>query len=126
MTVRSYKDLVVWQRAIDLLVEVYKVTALYPVEERFGLAAHTRRSAVSISSNIAEGYARYSRAEYVRYVEIAYGSAAELESQLIAADRLGFIPAGQLHVFELLAEVERMLASLRRTLRRNPKIPSVP
>jgi four helix bundle protein len=101
---------------MDLLVEVYTVTAKYPAEERYGLAAHTRRSAVSISSNIAEGYARHSRAEYVRHVQIAYGSAAELESQLLAANRLGFIASTQGRVFELNAEVERMLASLRRSL----------
>jgi four helix bundle protein len=117
MSLRSFKDLLVWQKAMDLMVEVYRVTADYPDEERFGLAAHTRKTVVSIPSNIAEGSARRHRPEYVRHVDIGYGSAAELETQLIAADRLGFIPADRRRVFEMHDEVERMLASLRRSLR---------
>lgn len=120
MPLRSYKELAVWQKAMDLLIEVYRVTRAYPPEERFGLAAHTRRSSVSIPSNIAEGYARHYRAEYIRHVDIAYGSTAELETQLIAAQRLEFIPTMERRVFELQAEVERMLASLRRSLRSRP------
>jgi four helix bundle protein len=114
-TLRNFRDLTVWQRAMDLLVEVYAVTAQYPGEERFGLAAHTRRSAVSIPSNIAEGYSRRHRAEYNRHLDIAYASAAELQTQIIAAHRLGFLPPHG-RVFTLLAEVERMLAALRRRL----------
>ncbi len=124
MSLRSFKDLVVWQRAMDLLVEVYRITAKYPDEERFGLAAHTRKSVVSIPSNLSEGYARHHRLEYTRHVDIAYGSTAELETQLIAGDRLGFIAATDRRVFELHSEVERMLAALRRSLRVSK--PSVP
>ena len=113
---RSYQDLVVWQKSMDLLVAVYDVTGRYPFNERFGLAAHTRRSAVSIPSNIAEGYNRRSRSEYIRHLDIAYASTAELETQLIAAQRLDFLPA-QARVLSQLAEVERMLAALRRSLR---------
>jgi four helix bundle protein len=127
MSLRSFKELLVWQKAMDLLVEVYRVTADYPDEERFGLAAHTRKTVVSIPSNIAEGYARHHRPEYVRHVDIAYGSTAELETQLIAADRLGFIPADRRQVFEMHGEVERMLASLRRRLRSGSSSgPSIP
>jgi four helix bundle protein len=111
---------------MDLIVEVYRVTKGYPFEERFGLAAHTRRSAVSIPSNIAEGYARHTRGEYVRFVEIAYGSVAELETQLIAAHRLGFMSSDERQVFALLSEEERMLAALRRSLRFRASKPSVP
>ena len=123
MALRSYKELLVWQKAMDLLVEVYGVTGRYPAEERFGLAVHTRRTAVSIPSNIAEGYTRRHRAEYVRHVDIAYASTAELETQLIAAQRLGFIAPTQSRLFERHGEVERMLASLRRKLSKpqNPK-----
>ena len=116
MALRSYKELVVWQKAMDLLVEVYRVTGRYPAEERFGLAAHTRRTAVSMPSNIAEGYARRHRAEYVRQVDIAYASAAEFETQLIAAARMEFMDSAQKQIFERHSEVERMLASLRRKL----------
>jgi four helix bundle protein len=122
---RSYKDLLVWQKGMDLLVEVYATTKAYPLEERYGLAAHTRRTAVSIPSNIAEGYARHSRAEYVRYIEIAYASLAELETQLIAARRLKFLSTDKGRVFALLAEEERMLSSLRHRLRsRSSKTPA--
>lgn len=110
MPITTYKDLVVWQRAMDLVTETYRVTSTYPAEERFGLAAHTRRSSISVPSNIAEGYARRRRAEYFRHVDIAYGSAAELETQLIAAKRLGFLAPKEHRVFELESEVERMLS----------------
>src|SRR5262249_52372873 len=126
MALRSYKDLTVWQRAMELLVEVYRVTKQYPDEERFGLAAHTRRTAVSIPSNIAEGYARRYRREYVRHLDIAFASAAELETQLIAGERLGYLDSSQRTVFDLLAEVERMLASLRRTLGSSATTPEKP
>lgn len=117
MALRSFKELVVWQKAMDLLVEMYRITQGYPEQERFGLPAHTRRTAVSIPSNIAEGYARYRRAEYVRHADIAYASVAELETQLIAGQRLQFIGPRDSAVFTQLAEVERMLAALRRSLR---------
>jgi four helix bundle protein len=105
---------------MDLVIETYKVTSMYSSAERFGLTAQTRRSSVSIPSNIAEGYARRRRAEYLRYIDIAYGSTAELETQLIAAKRLGFLASKEHHVFELQSEVERMLASLRRRLAQPP------
>ena len=112
---RSYKDLVVWQKAMDLLVEVYAVTSPYPFDERFGLAAHTRRSSVSIPSNIAEGYNRRYRSEYLRHLDIAYASTTELETQLLAAERLDYLPSAS-RVLVLLADVERLLAALRRRL----------
>jgi four helix bundle protein len=120
MPLRDFKDLKVWQRSMDLLVDVYRVTALFPPEERFGRVAQTRRSAMSVPSNIAEGYARHHRAEYVHHLDFAYGSLAELETQLMAAQRLGFLREPDARVFAAIAEVERMLASLRRTLRSRP------
>lgn len=112
---RTYRDLLVWQRAMDLLVAVYAATGRYPGEEKFGLAAHTRRSAVSVPSNIAEGYSRRHRAEYLRHLDIAYASTCELETQLLAARRLRFLHASS-ETFKLLTEVERMLSALRRRL----------
>lgn len=91
MSLKTFKDLQVWQKAMDLLIEVYAVTLRYPDEERYGLAAHTRKTAVSIPSNIAEGYARHHRNDYLRFLDISYGSTAELETQLIAAVRLAYI-----------------------------------
>src|SRR6266404_7895587 len=112
MILRSYKELIVWQRSMELLVEVYRATGKYPPEERFGLAVHTRKSAVSIPSNVAEGYTRGHRTEYLRHVSISYASGAELETQLIAADLLGFIKPTDRRAFELRDQVERMLGAL--------------
>jgi four helix bundle protein len=78
--VKSHADLDVWKRAVDLAADVYKVTASFPAEEKFGLVSQMRRSAVSIASNIAEGAARTSRREFMQFLSIASGSASELVS----------------------------------------------
>ena len=116
---RTYKDLKVWQRAYDLCLLVYRVSACFPVEERFGLIAQMRRAAVSIPSNIAEGYSRATTKDYVRFLWIAAGSLAELETQsLLAKDlRLG-ADVGLGSVLESVAELQRMLPALIRSLKR--------
>ncbi|MGB7188726.1 MAG: four helix bundle protein [Acidobacteriaceae bacterium] len=86
----SYRDLIAWQRAVDLSVQIYKVTADFPREEIYGLSSQMRRAAVSIASNIAEGYGRASRREYRQFLSIAHGSTLELQTQLAIAKRLGF------------------------------------
>ncbi len=91
--VQSYKDLIAWQKAMDMVEGVYRVTAGYPRDERFGLISQTRRAAVSVPSNIAEGYGRQTRREYIQFVHIARGSANEVETQLLLACRLGSCPA---------------------------------
>ena len=80
--IQSYKDLLAYQKAYELALEVYKVTNKFPKEEAYGLVSQTRRAAISIPSNIAEGYRRGSRKEYIQFLNIAYGSAAELETQI--------------------------------------------
>ena len=87
---KSYRDLTVWQRSMQLVKAVYELTEAFPSQEQFGLTSQMRRSAVSIPSNIAEGFARKSRGEYARFVDIAYGSAAKLETQLDIAAMLEF------------------------------------
>ena len=87
---QTYKDLVVWQKSITLVVEIYAITALFPSEEKFGLVSQMRRAAVSIPSNIAEGYARKNRKENAQFINIAFGSGAELETQIIIAKRVNF------------------------------------
>lgn len=87
MYIQSYKDLKVWQRAIELIEEIYKLTANFLKEEIYGLTSQMRRCAISIPSNIAEGYKRRSLGEYVQFLKIADGSAAELETQLIISKR---------------------------------------
>lgn len=87
-TIYTYKDLIVWQRSIQLVVEVYKLTENFPREEIYGLTSQIRRSAVSISSNIAEGRFRGSRKDYLQFLRVAYSSGAELETQIEIAKRL--------------------------------------
>lgn len=111
--VESYKDLHVWQRAIQLSTAVYKLTAGFPSEERFGLTAQMRRSSVSIASNIAEGYGRLSRGEYKHFLGVARGSNSELQTQMVIATNLGFgHPDGMTAANRLSDEVARMLVGL--------------
>lgn len=107
---QSYRDLIVWQKSIELVALVYRVTERFPKSELFGLTSQMRRAAVSIPSNLAEGYARKHRAEYLQFVRIAYGSGAELETQLIITKKLGFASDKDLiTVVSLLDEIMRML-----------------
>jgi four helix bundle protein len=85
----SYRDLIAWQRAVDLSVQIYRTTGDFPREEIYGITSQMRRAAVSIASNIAEGYGRNSRREYRQFLGIAHGSALELQTQLAIAIRLG-------------------------------------
>jgi four helix bundle protein len=86
--IKTYKDMIVWQKAIELVIEVYALTKKFPQEEIFGLTSQMRRASVSIPSNIAEGFTRRTRKEYAQFSRIAFGSGAELETQVIIAKRL--------------------------------------
>ena len=111
--VRHYKDLIAWQKGMDLVVSVYRLTASFPTDERFGLIAQTRRAAVSVPSNIAEGYGRSSKRDYMRFLGIARGSANELETQLLAASRLGFASQSDTApVLSLVNETQRIISGL--------------
>jgi four helix bundle protein len=115
---QSFKDLVVWQKAIDLTVDVYKLTAKFPDAERFGLTNQMRRASVSVSSNISEGYGRATKGEYVQFLGHARGSCSELETQLVIAKRLGFGSPGNLESADSLCnEVGRMLGELMKSIR---------
>ncbi|OGH59426.1 MAG: hypothetical protein A2725_01195 [Candidatus Magasanikbacteria bacterium RIFCSPHIGHO2_01_FULL_33_34] len=113
----TYKDLIVWQKSIELVVEIYKLTNLFPVEEKFGIISQMRRCAISIPSNIAEGYARKSKKENAQFVNISFGSATELETQIVIAKKLNF--AG-IKLFtkadNLLLEILKMLYKYREKL----------
>lgn len=109
--IRSYRDLEVWQRAFELSREVYQVTKHFPQDERFGLTSQIRRSAVSVPSNIAEGYGRGSRIEYLRFLKISRGSLCELETQALLADSEGFLRDGH-RVFDLAKSTGQMLSAL--------------
>ena len=91
MKINSYKDLQVWQKAIELVKKVYLVTKAFPNDEMYGLINQMRRSAVSIASNIAEGKSRQTKKEYIRFLYITIGSTAELETQVIIAHELKYI-----------------------------------
>ena len=91
MSIKNYKDLIVWQKSMDLVIDVYQLIKELPREEKDGLANQMRRSVVSIPSNIAEGYYRYSKKELLQFLYIARGSSAELETQLFIVKRLSLI-----------------------------------
>lgn len=111
----SFKDLVVWQKSILLARETYKATRKLPKNEDFGLSSQLRRAAVSIASNIAEGSKRGTRKDFLQFLRIANGSAAELETQFIIASAV--YPESNLQVAEeVLSEVQRMLTGLMRSL----------
>jgi four helix bundle protein len=117
-SVNTFRDLIVWQKAMDLVTEVYKITKTFPKEEVYGLISQMRRCAVSIPSNIAEGHSRHSRKDFLRYLEIAMGSIFELQTQNEIASKLNYIAeASVLDIFDKSREVERMLSSMMRKLK---------
>lgn len=110
----GYRELIVWQKGLDLVVGVYRLTATFPKSETFGLASQMQRAAVSIPSNIAEGNALRQTKAYLRHLAIASGSLAELETQLEIAGRLGYLLDRQL--MQNAGEIGRMLSGLRQKL----------
>ena len=121
MKISHYKELIVWQKAINLVHEVYQITRQFPKSEVYALASQMQRSAVSIPANLAEGYARKHRAEYAQFVKIAFGSGAELETHLLIAQNIGFLKKEEATEAEaLLNEVMRMLNKLSSSLLAKP------
>src|SRR6266550_6726385 len=117
--IRGYRDLIVWQDSMDLVVTVYRITATFPKEERYSLVNQLRRAAVSVPSNIAEGHGRSRTGDYLRYLSVAVGSLMELETQVQIARRLGYIVEEQeTRLLKSSAVLARMLAGLIRALRR--------
>ena len=117
-TVVTHKDLEVWKKAMDLVAQVYSLTARFSKEELYGLTSQIRRSAVSIPSNIAEGAARHSRKEFIQFLHIASGSVAELETQLLLAIRMEFISSDS--IISHVEEVRKLLLGLHRSLKKKP------
>ncbi len=118
-SIRSYRDLKVWQMSIDLVVECYHLTSGFPRDERFSLTQQIRRAVVSVPSNIAEGHGRTHLGEYLYHLSIANGSLMELETQIIIARRLGFLAQqGYNRLLSVTAELGRMLTGLRQKLAR--------
>ncbi len=114
----SFKNLVVWQRSVELSLAIYKLTGSFPPSEKFGLTNQLRRASVSVASNIAEGYGKSTRGEYVLFLGHARGSNCELQTQLIIAAGLRMGTESELKQAECLAqEVSRMLVVLMKRLR---------
>jgi len=115
---KSYRDLLVWQKGIDLVVIAYKATAGFPKSEMYGLISQIRRAATSIPANIAEGYGRGSRKEYLQFLQIAQGSLKELETHFIVSEKLLYLTAAQTErLLTKTGELGRMLGSLIRKLK---------
>lgn len=116
--IRSYRDLVVWKRSVDLAYEVYQLVMVFPGHEQFALSDQVRRAVVSVAANIAEGQARQQRREFLQALHVARGSLAELDTLLVLAGRLGYADSAVLSSFEArIAEVGRLLHGLIRSLR---------
>jgi four helix bundle protein len=114
---KNFKGLKVWQKSYDLCLKTYRITGDFPSEEKYGLTSQARRSAVSIPSNIAEGYGRKTTADYIRLLYIAYGSLCELDTQIMLAADLKFVADGKLGDLKSdISEVERMLKALIKSL----------
>lgn len=116
IVMNNHRDLEVWQKSIDFAVNIYRLTEKFPSSELYGLVSQMRRSAVSISSNIAEGAARNGNKEFIQFLHVALGSASEIETQLIIAERLQYIQKDELVVHEL-GGIQKMLMGLIKYLR---------
>ncbi len=114
---KSYRDLIVWQKSVNFVTQIYVVTRDFPREELYGLTAQIRRSAVSVPSNIAEGYGRNSRNDYARFLQIANGSLYEIQTQLEISLNLSYLSESRFNeIYEQSREIERMLSSLIRKI----------
>lgn len=119
-SIRRFEDLIAWQRAFRLALEVIRAVRVFPAEERFALAMQMRRSAVSVPSNIAEGFGRGTRTDYIRFLYIARGSLFELNTQSRLAQELTYFqPEQAKSITDLIDETERVLCGLIRALERN-------
>jgi four helix bundle protein len=119
---QNYRDLMVWQRAIDLTVCIYRLTRVYPKEELYGLVSQMRRASVSVASNIAEGRGRLTQGEFRQFLGLAQGSIYELQTQLLVSKKLGMGIGETLDEAESLSnEVSKMLGSFIQTLKPETK-----
>ena len=117
----NFKNLKVWQKAVELAVLVYEVTKSFPTEEKFGITSQMRRSSVSTSSNIAEGSARNSSKAFCNCLEISLGESFELETQLIIAFRTGILPEEKFSLLSReIAELQKMVIGFKNTVEANP------
>jgi len=113
MDIKSYKDMIVWQKSMDLAIEIYKLVKLLPKEEIYALSDQMRRAAVSVPSNIAEGQSRNKTKEFLQFLSIARGSNAELFTQLLICEKVGYLTEKQtMYAKSTSSEISKMLVSL--------------
>lgn len=113
----GYRDLIVWQKGMELVKSVYRVTQTFPTQERYGLVSQMRRAAVSIPSNVAEGHVRHTTKEFIQFVSHAEGSLAELDTQMRLGLEIGYCSNAEAEqTFALMEELRKMLNSLRWSL----------
>ena len=119
MPVKDYRELIVWQKAMNFVEFVYRATANFPKEELYGLISQMRRAAVSIPSNIAEGQARNTTRDFLHFLAIAYGSRKEVETQVLIAERLGYINNQQSNnLVQFTTEIARLISGLTNSLKK--------
>jgi four helix bundle protein len=117
--VKDYRDLIVWQKAMDLVETIYRTTSTFPREEIYGLTSQVRRAAISIPSNIAEGNGRNTTRDYVHFLGMAYGSVKEVETQVLIAERLQYINSSRSdELVRLTGEIARLISGLMNSLNR--------
>jgi four helix bundle protein len=118
---KSFRELIVWRKSIILVIKIYKLTGKFPKSETYSLSSQMRRAAVAIPSNIAEGYIRSHTKEYAQFINIAFSSGAELETQLEISKELGYITTDEYSdALSLLSEIMKMLNRLNQVLKINP------
>ncbi len=119
MPVKDYRELIVWQKAMDLVEAVYRTTTRFPKDELYVLTSQMRRAAISIPSNIAEGQARNTTRDFLHFLAIAYGSLKEIETQVLIAERLGYTGNGESRdLVQSTTEVARLISGLANSLRK--------
>ena len=124
---KNYKELKVWQKSYQLCLEIYKATKEFPDEEKYGLKSQLRRAAVSVPSNISEGYSRKTTPEYIQFLYIAYGSICEIETQTLLSSDFGYVETEKFKMLkEKIKEVERMLKSTYSIVRKKTLDPLTP
>lgn len=118
MASRNYRDLIAWQKAMDLVEHVYRTSRQFPREELYALSSQIRRAAISVPSNIAEGEGRGGRKEFAQFLRVAHGSLRELETQVLIAQRLSYVDSREAaSLLDVAAEVGRLITGLVRSLK---------
>jgi four helix bundle protein len=119
MALKHYRELIVWQKAVELVVVIYRITTKFPHAELYGLTSQIRRAAISIPSNIAEGQGRNTTRDFIHFLSIAHGSLKEMETQVIISQRLGFIEDKETSsIIESTNEIGRLISGLSKALKK--------